>query len=140
MSDSVSQVSQSMHISAGVCSSNENHIYLYAGEVCLVFSHQEFLQLFQVVRDVSRELQEKLLMQEQQASAYDCQALASVPFFRPDDVATRLATVLSLLQGETNPARAQALQSVAADLDEEVRQEVRQWAHERAALLGTKKT
>lgn len=140
MSDSSRQPSRPMHLSAGFCSQDKDHVYLYAGELCLILNHQEFLGLVQVVCDVARELQETMLTGEPQTIARDCQVLTSLPFFRPDDAATRLATVLSLLQGETNPARARALQSIAANLDEEVRQEVRQWARERAASATAKET
>lgn len=140
MLDLSPQLSPSIHIAAGFCSQQGEHAYLHVGEIHLLLSHQEFLQLFQVVRDVARKLQENMLAGEQQAVERDCQAWASLPFFRPEDAAVRLVTVLSLLQGETNPARAKTLQSLAAELDEEVRQDVRRWARERATLAHAKET
>jgi hypothetical protein len=51
----------------------------------------------------------------------------------PRDPAIQLIQVLSLLHTETDATRADALRRRAAALDEEVRQQVRQYARELAA-------
>jgi hypothetical protein len=138
MSDYSSHAFQPMDIHAGFCSQDGRHVYLYAGHVCLSFSHEEFVRLAHVVRETARALQERGLPQAQQHAADNHQAPASLPLLRTDDPATQLAGALCLLQAETDPARIEKLHRIAVALDEEVRQQVRQYARERAARAQKK--
>jgi hypothetical protein len=133
MLDHPSQASQSMSIHVGFCAHGGGQVHLYAGHACLSFSPAEFLRLAQVVGDTARALHARGLAQEPQSKASPPQECSSPPLLRPGDSATQLASVLCRLQTETEPACVEELRRLVVALDEEVRQEVRQYARERAA-------
>jgi hypothetical protein len=101
MLDHPSLTSQPRCIQAGLCPYGDEYVYLHAGDVCLSFSYDEFLQLAQVVRDTARDLQARVLAQGRRTEADSRQEPFLRSLFPPDDPATRLASVLCLLQTET---------------------------------------
>ena len=128
MLDQLPQASQPGSIQASVCSYGGGHVCLSTGYICLSFSYEEFLQLAQVVQDIARVVHEQILTPEHHTKPLIQEEDSSLTLTRTDDPATRLASILCLLRTETDPARVAELRHVAGLLDEEVRQEVRQYA------------